>query len=165
MADTSLMYLDPTLGKNQTRKLRYTYSITGAKTISEALPPYNVLYSFDAIASQATIDSFLGGAVNQFLLAAFDATAMGTDAVAFLVRLGGQASKLVSAKCYTLVAATGAVGLTWELPVVAAGLTASSLTTQCALGANGDLAARFVLTGLDALTSGSLVVEFEWISK
>lgn len=164
MADTSLMYWEQTLGKSQTRKLRYMYSITAAKTLAEVLPPYNVLTSFDAIASQAVIDNFLG-TTNEFLLAAFDATAMGTDAIAFIVRMQGQAAKLVSAKCYTLVAATGAVGLTWELPVTAAGLTASSLTTQAALGANGDLAARFILTGLDALTSGSLVVEFEWISK
>lgn len=164
MSATSLMYWDVLPGKSQAGRLSYVYSITAAKTISEAKPPYNVLTSFDAIATQSVIDTYLG-TTNEFLVAAFDATAMGTDAVAFIVRMQGQAAALVKAKAYTLVAATGLVGLTWELPVVAAGLTASSLTTQCALGANGNMAARFILTGLDALTSGSLIVEFDWISK
>ena len=48
---------------------------------------------------------------------------------------------------------------------VAEGLTASTLACEGALGASGNVAGRFVVSGLDALTSGMIEVRFCWIAK
>ena len=124
---------------------------------------FRSLVAFDAVASQAVIDALLG-TTSEFALAAFDATAMGTDSFAVILNLGGQAKKLVGARAAFY---TGTDGLTSVRSGVAsaAALTASSHTAQCALGASGNLAARVILTGVDALTSGIIELELDWISK
>lgn len=162
MADTSLFYYNEKLGKTNPRELILMYNITGAKT--SVLRPVGgpVLTVYDAIAAQSTIDNFLG-TTNEFTISQFDATAMGTDAVAGIINMTGQAKYLcgVTASLYsstnfaTLGASTS----------VGTGLTASTLATESALGAYGNMAFRVILTGLDALTSGVLVVRVLWISN
>lgn len=162
MAVSSLFYYNDQLGKVVANELVIQWKITGAKAVSPVVWNTALLTSFDAVASQAVIDSFLGTS-SEFLVAAFDATAMGTDAYAVIVNMNGQAKKLlsVSAKVYS-----GSNGATVaECADVAEGLTASTLACEGALGAQGNLAGRFVLSGLDALTSGLLEVRFCWIAK
>lgn len=165
MSDTSLMYWGEKLGKTQPRVLRFGWAITGAKTVTPLIPGAPIMYGFDAtdFASQAAIDAFLG-TTNEFLLAAFDATAMGTDAFAVIVAMQNQGGKLLQAK---LAVNSGTGGSTGSPLCVAssATLTSSSLTTQTAIGANGNLAFRGVSTGLDALTAGVITLDLHWISK
>lgn len=158
----SRIYYSDSVQRSQVLTLDLWYKITAAKTVTS----YNknaAISSFDAVASQAVINDYLG-TVDEFLVAAFDATAMGTDAFAVIANMGGQAAELVSAQASTY---SGTDGLT----VVAAGvmsvsaLTASSHTAQAALGAYGNLAARFVLTGVDALTSGAIHVRLNYRIK
>lgn len=163
MTATSLMYWQEKLGKTQPRSATFLWEITAAKTISPLVPGIPVLSTFDALASQAVIDDFLG-TTNEFLLAAFDATAMGTDAFAVIVNMAGQVDKVLSAKFATY---SGTAGVTEALNCIksSSSLTASSLSAEFAKGANGNMAARFVSTGLDALTAGILRVDLSWISK
>jgi len=162
MADTSLMYYSPLLGKQQPRTLVFQFDITGAATFSEVNPPFAVLSTNAAIASQSVIDSYLG-TTNEFLVAAFDATAMGVDAFAVIANLQGQAFKLLAARARTASGTGGGTVVSRE--VAATSLTASTLATEAALGAYGNVAARFVLTGLDALTSGRITVELDIVAK
>ncbi len=137
----------------------FVFTITGAKTIT---PIPGAMVVFDAIAAQTTIDTFLGTS-SEFVIAAFDATAMGTDAVGVIVDMGGQ-SKSIAKMDAVLYTAAGAI--TDEKHVLkAASLTASSLTTQIANGASGNQALRVILTGVDAATSGHLHVSIYWKSK
>jgi hypothetical protein len=163
MADTSLMYYSPLLGKQQPRTLVFQFNVTGAATFSEVNPPFAVLSVNSAIASQSVIDSYLG-TTNEFLVAAFDATAMGVDSFAVIANLGGQAYKLLAARARTASGTGGGTVVSREVPA-SASLTASSLSSEAALGASGNVAARFVLTGLDALTSGLIVVELDVVAK
>lgn len=162
MAVSSLFYYNDQLGKVVPNELVLQFKITGAKASSPIVANTAVLKAYDAIASQSVIDSFLGTS-SEFAVAAFDATAMGTDAFAVIVNLNGQAKKLLSVKAKVYSGSNGATVA--ENAAVAAGLTASTLACEGALGANGNLAARFVLSGLDALTSGMVEVRLCWVAK
>lgn len=166
MADTSLMYWQEKLGKTQPRVLRLEWEITGAKTVAPLVPGIPALTAFDAIASQAVIDGFLG-TTNEFLLAAFDATSMGADAFAAIVNVAGQAQKLtkVVATCYS---GTGGATKVERAVKSSSALTASTLATEAAVGANGNLAVKVDFGNtpdFDGLTSGLIVLELYWISK
>lgn len=162
MAVSSLFYYNDQLGKVVPNELVLQFKITGAKASSALVANTAILTSYDAVASQAVINNFLGTS-NEFLLAAFDATAMGTDAFAVIVNMNGQAKKLLSVSAKVMSGSNGATVA--ECADVAEGLTASTLACEGALGANGNLAGRFVLSGLDALTSGMIEVRFCWIAK
>ena len=160
---TSLMNWSERLGKTQARVLRFELNITGAKAASPIVPGAPILSNYDAFASQAAINTYLG-TTNEFLLAAFDATAMGTDAFGGVIALDGQCARVTRMEVSSF---TGTGGLTEVTRTVAAvdTLTASSLTTQVARGANGNVGFRAILPGVDALTSGLIIVELYWISK
>lgn len=162
MRVSSPSYWSDAVQRGQVYSLDLFYKITAAKTVT-SLNANSTLVAFDAIAAQATIDDFLG-TTNEFLIAAFDATAIGTDAFAVIVAAGGQGSALVAATATTYSGTNGLTILTGGVTSSSA-LTASSLTTQCALGANGNMAARFILTGVDALTSGFIKVTMYYRSK
>ena len=135
----------------------FLYQITGAKTV-KALDANASKVSFDAFADQATIDSFLG-TTNEFLLAAFDSTAMGTAAFGGVIDFKGQVKSLKG-----MIYGVGAAQAMTSFPASAA-LTASTLATECAKGANGNVGFRVVITGLDALTSGLIAVGILWEPK
>jgi hypothetical protein len=158
-----IQYWSEKVGKTVPRELELVFKITGAKAVSPAVQGLPVLTAFDAVASQAVIDSFLGTS-SEFLVAAFDATAMGTDAFAGIVNLAGQAASLVSVSAKVASGTAGVTQANYEF-VSSAALTASTLVAECALGASGNVAFKLVSTGLDALTSGMIVVKLKWISK
>lgn len=164
-AATSLMYYNDKLGKTQPRILRFFWNITAGKTISLVTGQVGspILPTFDAYASQAVIDNFLG-TTNEFLLAAFDATSMGTDAFGALINMGGQAAAV---SYMSLTARTGTYGgtATSASATVGTALTASTLEAACVCGANGNIAVKAVISGLDALTSLNLELMVGWFAK
>ena len=162
MADTSLMYWQEKLGKTQPRNLRLTWEITGTKTVVSLVPGIPVLATFDAIASQAVIDDFLGTS-SEFTAAQFDATSEGTDAFAVIVNMTKQVDRLLMASMRVLSGTNN----TTEARTAAKGnvLNATTLATEAAKGSFGNMAAKFVSTGIDALTSGLVIVEFHWVAK
>lgn len=162
MAVSSLFYYNDQLGKVVPNELILQYKITGAKTSAPIVANSATLTAYDAIASQSVIDNFLGTS-SEFLVAAFDATAMGTNAFAVIVDMNGQAKNLLSVRARVMSGSNFATVA--ECSDIADGLTASTLSCEGAVGANGNLAGRFVLAGLDALTSGLIEVRFSWIAK
>jgi len=165
---TSLLYWNEKLAKSQPRIIELAYQITAAKTVSPLPQGSESFTSFDAI-TQAQLDAYTGVA-NDFLTASFDATAMGTDAFGGVVRMSGSPSvtgqafsllkmeaKLMSGTGLGTIAERGALGAT--------GLTASTLESACSISASGNFGFKLLLTGLDALTSGLIIVRFYWISK
>lgn len=165
MADTGLFYWNEKFGKTQQRVLHLQWQITAAKTVSTLPMGTPVLTAFDALASQAVIDNFLGTS-SEFTLAQFDATSMGADAFGCIVNMAGQALALTGFEisCYS------GSGLTTEVrrASLASGLTDSTLETALGLGANGNLAFKVDFGNtpdFDALTAGYIVAKVYWISK
>lgn len=160
---------------SKTNVMQLQWKITAAKTVQPLpLSMGGVLTLVDAAASQAAIDSFLM-TTNEFLLAAFDATAMGTDAFGCLVKMNGLqetathngVGQVASVQAMVANVYSGTNGATVVTSGVASSttLTASSNTSQIAVGAAGDIAFRLVSAGLDALTGGLISVNIYWTSK
>jgi len=165
MADTSLFYWQEKLGKTQPRCLDLVWKITGAKAVSHLPIGAPTLVAFDAIASQAVIDDFLG-TTNEFLVAAFDATAMGADAFACIINMAGQASYVthLEISCYSSTGGSTEV----RRAVYESSLTASTLETALAIGANGNIAFKVDFGNtpdFDGLTDGLIHARVYWVSK
>lgn len=156
----SLMYWNDKAQNAEARILHLIYKITAAKTVVDQLASPS-LPTFDAYASQAVIDAFLG-TTNEFLLAAFDATSMGTDAFGAIIDMGGQVLSVI--KSDIIVYTAGAVS-SEKYILSSSALTSTSLTTEIAKGASGNIGFKAVLTGVDALTSGHIEVKIYWKSK
>lgn len=158
----------------RTNLLQLQWQITAAKTVSPLpMTATGVLTTFDAIAAQSTIDNFLL-TTNEFLIAQFDATAMGTDTFAGIVKMNGASvagstvtgqAESVQAMVANLYSGTNGATVVTSGVVSSATLTSSSNTSQIAVGANGDIAFRFVASGLDVLTAGLISVNIFWTSK
>ena len=166
MGNMSLAYWQDQLGKVDPHVTILDYNITAAKTVSPVIANSVALTAFDAVASQAVIDAQLG-TTNEFLLVAFDATAMGADMFAAIINMAGQVKKLVKvvAKCYS---GTGGSTVVERSVAASAALTASTLATECAVGASGNVAVKVDFGNtpdFDALTAGIISIELHWISK
>lgn len=165
MADTPIMYWQEKLGKTQLRTLKIAWTVSSG-TFTEMIPGNPILFTQGAIATQATIDNFLGTTA-EFNYLAFDATSMGTDAVGVIVDMKGQAAKVAYAQLNMfsstyLGTAAGARATT--------AITATNLETTVSCGASstitgsGNLAFKGVISGMDAIT-GLVVLDIFWISK
>ncbi len=164
MTATSLIYYNDQFLKTVPRVLSLQYSITGAKAASAIAPNSASWIFFDALSTQASIDSYLGS-TNEFLLAAFDSTAMGADAFGGIVNMCGQAKKVTQMVAYCYSASNTIVTRQTQ---AATALTASSLTTQVAVGADGNIAFRVDFGNspdFDGLTAGTIQIDLHWISK
>lgn len=160
-----IFYWNEKLGKTQAHKLVFEFQITAAKTVAPKPLGQPVLTTFDALASQSVIDTFLG-TTNEFLLAQFDATSMGTDAFGMLVNLGGSLGQAASGVVMHASVFSGTYNATTvNANAIAGSLTASTLETAFAVGANGNLGVKLVAAGLDALTSGIIRVECQVVFK
>lgn len=178
----SMVYWNSQVQNSQPRELELLFSITGAKAATDVYKS-PTLFGFDTTAfgvgtasssagatlTQAMIDAHLGS-TNEFLLAAFDSTSMGADAIGGVIAMSGQVAELYSMEAELVD--TGSNNIIVEndhyLVQDAASLTSSSLSTQCAKGASGNIGWRVVFDGtpdLDGLTSGIIRVKFRWRSK
>jgi hypothetical protein len=162
---TSLMYYNEQILKTTPRILQLEWDIGSAKAEVLAVPSSFLMYGFDAadFASQAAIDALLGTS-SEFLLAAFDATAMGTDAFACIVNMGGQCAKVVGMEAFSSDGTDG-VTTVFNHAGSSSALTASTLAAEIAVGADGNIACRTVLAGVDSVADGRLVIRISWIAK
>lgn len=163
---TSLTYWSDKLGKTLPRTLRLEFQITGAGTSSLVTSGAPVLTTYGAFASQAVIDGYLG-TTNEFLLAAFDATSMGADAFGGIINMENQVARVTSmtAICYSGTGGSTRVERTVQ---ASSALTASTLTSEVARGSAGNIGFKVDFGNtpdFDALTSGLIVIEINWISK
>jgi hypothetical protein len=161
------------LASSQVQKVTLAFKITGTKTVTELLGA-PVAYTFDGgldtAAEIAAVLSNLTAADDEFVAAtAFGSTAMGTDAFAFIIDMEEQARevKFVEARLYGGSDAniTSMNGVTGADPMLGAGFAGQTtaltdaLTNQCTVSSNGNIGGHIVITGLDALTAGLLVID------
>lgn len=165
MPGPGFFYWNEKLQRTVPQTLLLQWQITAAKTVSPLFQGLDTLNLFDAVASQAVIDSFLG-TTNEFTAAQFDATSMGADAYGVIINMRGQAAAVGALEivCYSGTGGSTAV----TRAVVASTLTASTLETAAAIGANGNLAFKVDFGNtpdFDALTSGLIVASLTWLPK
>jgi choline dehydrogenase-like flavoprotein len=162
MGNMSLAYYQDQLGKVDPHVTQLVWDITAAKTVA-AIPANSVaLTAFDAIASQATIDDFLGSS-SEFAVAAFGATPMGTDVFAAIVNMSGQMKQLVYVEALCYSGSGGSTLVTAGFQPIAT-LTAA-LGNEASVSSLGNVAVKVALSGLDALTDGTIVLKLHWIAK
>lgn len=167
MSDTSLYYYNEQLLKVNPRILRLVYNITGAKAASPVVSNSASFVFFDALTSQSQIDSVLETS-SEFAFSLFGATAMGADAFAGVVNMGGQTGQCkqvvqMIARCYS--GTGGATLVTRQTQSLA---IANVLQTAVQVGSSGNLAFQVDFGNtpdFDALTSGTIEIEIHWISK
>lgn len=168
-ADTPNFYRNEKHAKSQVRELILSYQITAAKTIVPLPRGIDAMVAFDGGFTQQQIDDYLtrpfdgyvSSASTGFTAAQFDTTGMGANAICGIVNMNQQAA-YVSGFTATLItggtaATNGAAG--------SAGLSASTLETAVGLSPAGDIGFKAVVAGLDAATSGILLIRLHWISK
>ena len=146
----------------------YRFTITGAVTQTPLpIDDSSCLNGFAAGAfTQALIDAHLGTS-SEFTAAQFDATSMGADAQGIVIDMGGQCAELLMFEgiCYS---ATGGATQSIVADIDSATLTDSSLQTECAKGANGNVAVKIDwgnTPDFDGLTAGQVVIRIHWRSK
>lgn len=164
MSATSLFYYNDQWGKVVPRVMRLEYNITGAKAVSAIIPNTGSYVFFDALSSQAQVDDFLG-TEDEFLYTVWGSTAMGTDAFGGLVNMGGEQGQCATVTQIQVRSFTGSNGATQVLVQSQATALANTLTTKVQVGAYGNIGFQSVVSGLDALTSGTVQVDIHWISK
>lgn len=166
MSGPGLFLTQSGFGKTQPNVIDLTFAISGAVTSALVPPSATAVRSFYGAQTQAQIDAFLG-TVLEFTAAQFDSTSMGADAFGVLLNMNGQAAQVVRAEamCYS---GTGGSTLVPRVAQGAAGLTASTLETACAVGANGNIGVKVDFGNtpdFDALTAGTIVIRVYWIAK
>ena len=155
-------YFSDKLARGEARQTTLLFTITAAKTYKN----HNAnaaLVSADAI-TDAAIAAFLGKSSSPFAAAAFDATAMGNDTFGGVVDFADQVAELIGFEAELLEITAGPVKRGCE---ASADLTASTLTTECAMkGGNVGFKVNFGNTpDFDAITAGMIKVTFYWRSK
>lgn len=179
MAGPGLIYMNEQIYQRED-ELIIKLKITGAGT--QTLLPLNnsavLAFQTAAVPTQAAIDAFLGSS-SEFLAAQFNATSIGVDALGLLVNMSGQKSGVTSltanpntnsAQASSVLAYearmySGSQGATIvQEGAVSGTLASTSLTAGVQGGSCGNIGVRAVLSGLNALTSGLIVVRIHWIS-
>lgn len=170
-----IFYTNEKHAKTQVRSLEFLFQITAAKTVVAYPRGMDILPAFDAL-TQQQINDYLG-TTNEFLATQFDATSMGTDAFGGIINMGtmaspgpsslapqlGQAAAIAEVSVTSYTGANNATSVA-TLSFGPTGLAPTSLTTGSALGVNGNIAFRAVITGVDALTSGFIKVVVRWVA-
>ena len=92
---------------------------------------------------------------------------MGADAQGVIIDMGGQCDELFmfEASCYS---STGGTAREMVADIDSSTLTDSSLQTECAKGANGNVACKIDWTNspdFDGLTAGIVVIRIHWRAK
>ena len=146
----------------------FRFTITAANT-TQNLPIDDTRALSGQAAAELTlaiIDAHLGTS-SEFTAAQFDATSLGADAQGIVIDMGGQVGELIGVwgTCYS---ATGGATQSIAGDIPSTTLTDSSLRTECALGANGNVGIKFDWGNspdFDGLTAGQIVIDVHWRSK
>lgn len=156
MAQPSFILANDSLARHQKASIELIYNITGAKAGKFAPLAPQALVAYDASTiTQAQIDALLGS-TNEFLASVFTSTAMGTDALGLVLDCGGQIAAVHSVEIRSLADSAQAGQLGAVTPLVNTSLAAIARIEKSALG---NLGLQCVVTGLDAATSGQLVIK------
>lgn len=169
-----LVFKNEKLSRSQYPVIDAILTITGAKTSADQNYPYTapILFGYDAADMvQANVEAFLGHTSQIVCATAFGSTALGTDALAFVIDMGGliqvatglsgggQAAQLSGVEVvFTTAAGAQAASALW-VPGSRSALP-NTLASAAAVSPDGDIYGHVVLTGLDAATAG--YVHLRW---
>lgn len=170
-----LFWKNEKLARSQYEVIDNIITITGAKTYADQAYPYPapVLYGYDtADLTQTKVEAFLGHTSLITAATSFGSTALGTDALGFVIDMGalisvqtgvsanGQAQFVAGLEVeYTTSAAAAAVSGVW-VPGVTTNPLPNTLAAAVTASPDGDVYGHVVLTGLDAATAG--YVHLRW---
>ena len=162
------IFLETSRAGKEVHETVLRFAITGAVTQSpRPIDDSRALNGFGAAAfTQAIIDAHLG-TTSEFTAAQFDATSLGADAQGVVVDMGGQVEELISmtGRCYSATAGLTLIEVAVE---DSSTLTDSTLITECAKGASGNVGIKIDWTSspdFDGLTAGLVEIKFNWRSK
>ena len=156
MAQPSFILANDSLARHQKASIELIYNITGAKAGKFAPLAPQALVAYDAsVITQAAIDALLGS-TNEILASVFTSTAMGTDALGLVLDCNGQIATVHSVEIRSLADSAQAGQLGAVTALTNASLAAIARIEKSALG---NLGLQLVVTGLDAATSGQLVIK------
>lgn len=158
---------NPAVQDSQYQCLTFAWSITGAKTISLLSAGAPIATTFDAgLDTLAEITAALPNmTTDEFTAAtAWGSTAMGTDAFGFVIDMSGEAGAATGQARRVRYVVCHVAGTASSVPLIAgfAGQTTAltnALTNQCTVGSLGNIGGHFVVTGLDALTTGLILLQ------
>jgi hypothetical protein len=158
-----IRYYSDTVESGQFVETKFLFSVATGGVLTPLNAAGACYTTAGAIGTQSTIDTFLG-TTSEFNYLAFDATSLGTDAEGFIINMGGQVDKLVGVR---IISNAGTAGVTVVENFVAASasLTNTTLSTQWAKGADGNVAGRYVGSGFDSLNGTLLEVTLYWYAK
>lgn len=156
------------LARHQTTPLRLSFTITGAKTATIQGPnPFQATFGFDtpgsatAALGQTTIDNLLVIPNEVIAATAFGSTAMGVDAFGLVVLFNNQLRAIRSMHVSSNIGSGGATVDTWCAGTTTALPNTLPALSRCYITSAGNLAAQFVLAGLDAATSGTIQIDLD----
>lgn len=156
MGTPSYILKSDALARHQKQSIDLIYIPTGAKAgkFAPLAPRALLAYDNGSAPSQAQVDALLGTSSEFVAATVFGSTALGTDALAFVLDCEGQVAAVHSIEIRSVLGTTQAeqigapVTLTDTLPA----------NPRVQLGASGNLAVQAVLSGLDAATAGVLLI-------
>jgi len=156
MSTPSFLLKSDALARHQKAYIDLMYSVTGAKAGSfvQLAPRALVAYDNGTAPTQADIDALLGS-TNEFVQATvFGSTALGTNAIALILDCDGQIAAVNGIEIRSVLGTTQAAQVGPSVAI------ADTLPTnpRVAVSALGNLAIQAVLSGLDAATTGLLLI-------
>lgn len=163
MYSPSGFYRNEMFGRTQPAELKFQFNITGAKA-SSVFPAGAPVFSFYDAITQDQIDEYLGP--DEFDATIFDSTSMGADAFGGLIRMDGQAAKVIGMEAYC-ASNTGLVDIVqrYALPDT---LLASTLQTAVGISPEGNIGFKISFGNtpdFDNLSSGLISVRILWLPK
>jgi hypothetical protein len=169
MATFSKEIPDERLKASQVDELSLDFVITGAKTMRQvAGQNAPVITLFDnGDSSQTAVDALLGVASDVTYATSFGSTAMGTDAIGFVIA-HGSAMDLVSVEAITYQTAGGTPANTYAIVEGARQATtalANTLTNGCAVTPSGHIYGRVIAANADSTTAGRLKLRIKYRAK
>jgi hypothetical protein len=164
------------LAQSQYSTLDVMLSITGAKTNADNNYPYKfpALFGYDSTdLTQTLVEAFLGHTSQIVCATAFGSTAMGTDALGFVIDMGaaisvqtglssgGQASQVSGIYVQAALTSTASAAVAPVTAWVPGSRSAlpNTLASAIAVSPEGDLYGHVVITGLDAATAGFVQIK------
>ncbi len=170
MSNSSIFYYNPELASAVPYDLTLCYQVSGTQAAVAVPMNHASIFSFSAYLGQGTallgqsyINNFLG-TTDEFDIADFGTTAMGTDTFAIIVNMQGQAKSVEGFNVTAMNSGvTGSAGIaatylrSMGTPSTT-DLMANTLQNIIVVGDYGNIAIKSLVTGIDATNVGAFII-------
>jgi len=156
MAQPSYIFKNDALARHQKAYIDLVYIVTGAKAGKFATLPPRALLAYDngSAPSQADVDALLGSSSEFAVGTVYGSTALGTDALAFILDCEQQIASAAAIEVKAVLGTTQSdqVGA----PLALANTLPDNPRVQ--VSSLGNIGVQLVISGLDAATSGLVLI-------